>query len=110
MVLVKGGRKTSPQRLKSGRFYGMLQVYIFTEKEVLTMMVKGRTMLAASKQAKHSPALFPCQGQNRIFFKAHSARFHTGGVRLFALSCGRRKKFLPDIYCPVNQDLEGGSL
>ena len=56
-------------------------------------------MLVASK---HSPALFPCQAQNRPFEEGRLRPFHTGSVRLW-LPCGRRKNFLPYIYYPVNQ-------
>ena len=38
----------------------------------------------ASKQAKHNSALFPVKLKLQIF-KAYSARFRAGGVRLFVL-------------------------
>lgn len=63
------------------------------------MAAKRRTMLVASIALP----FFPVKRKTAYLGKAYFARFHTGSVRLFALPCGRRKKFLPYIYYPVNQ-------
>jgi hypothetical protein len=39
----------------------------------------------ASQPAKHNSALFLVKSKIAYFFKAYSARFRTGGVRLFVL-------------------------
>ena len=54
-------------------------------------MAAGSTPVAS----KHSIAapFFLVKSTVAYFSKAYAARFCTGGVRLFALSCERRKKF-----------------
>ena len=60
------------------------------------MTERRRTMLTAQHStAQHSitASFSPDKSKTAYFFQAYSARFDTGGVRLFALSCGRRKNF-----------------
>lgn len=55
------------------------------------MMVRREKMLIS----KHSITVpfFLVKRKVAYFSKAYAARFYTGGVRLFALSCGQRKNF-----------------
>ena len=54
-------------------------------------MAAGST-LVASKHSITAP-FFLVKRKVAYFSKAYAARFYTGGVRLFALSCGQRKNF-----------------
>ena len=55
------------------------------------MMVKREKMLI-SKHSITAP-FFLVKRKVAYFSKAYAARFYTGGVRLFALSCERRENF-----------------
>ena len=63
-------------------------------------MAAGSTLIV-SKQSVTLP-IFPVKLQMVQKQKAYSARFHTGWIRLFVLSWGQRKNFLPHIHCSVN--------
>ena len=77
--------------LNSSEFYGkVIYVELYSERGLDHDGEKGEN---ADKQAQHNCALFSCQEKKCIFFKAYSTRFCTGGIRLFALSCERRKNF-----------------
>ena len=55
------------------------------------MMVRREKMLISMHSI--TVPFFPVKRRTAYFFKAYAARFYTGGVRLFALSCERRKNF-----------------
>ena len=54
-------------------------------------MAAGST-LVASRRSVTAP-FFLVKRKVAYFSKAHAARFYTGEIRLFALSCGQRKNF-----------------
>lgn len=64
------------------------------------MMMRKGTMLA-SKHSMTAP-FFPVKSKTAYFLRRIPPVFIRAGYAFFALSCGRRKKILPHIHCPVN--------